>query len=169
VPVEAVKIVHDDLSYVTTSLRPKLKPEIIDAIVDEAHKQDLKVYAHAPILADAKELLRVGIDGLIHGVISDPVDDEFIELMLNKKAVYVATHAIFEAASDTVGWARREIDFDTRGWVPIEVLEFGTSRERVRQWEGRFDKLTTIKAKLPILRANVKKVFDAGVPVGESA
>src|SRR5712691_4726869 len=56
----------------------KLTPDLYRAIIDEAHKQNLRVAVHATGLADAKELLRAGIDVFAH-MISD-VDDELVEL-----------------------------------------------------------------------------------------
>src|SRR5262249_24612243 len=148
--VDAVKLVHDDLSYVTTQLRPMLKPDVVAAIIDEAHKQGLKAYVHAPILKHAKEGLRAGADGLVHGSIFDPVDDEFIALMKRNHAVYISTHSIFEAAADIAGWARREAAFDERGLVPKEVFTLGMNSEHVRQWEARLDRISYCKAKLPV-------------------
>ncbi len=161
--VDAVKIVYDDLGYVMKQPKPMLKPEVVAAIIDEAHKQGLKAYVHAPVLKYAKEVLRDGADGLVHGIISDPVDDEFISLMKKNGAVYITTHAIFEAAADLGGWARREASFDVRGLIPREVFEVGTNPATVRQWEARLDNLSEAKGKLPILRANLKKLHDAGV------
>jgi imidazolonepropionase-like amidohydrolase len=161
--VDGVKIVYDDLTYVYKQPKPMLKPEVIAAIISEAHKQGLKVYVHAPVLKSAKEVLRDGADGLVHGVISDPVDDEFIALMKKNRAVYITTNAIFEAASDLAGWARREADFDDRGLVPREILDLGMNPATIKQWESRLDNLSEAKEKKSILRANVKRVHDAGV------
>jgi imidazolonepropionase-like amidohydrolase len=163
--VDAVKLVHDDLSYVTKQPRPKLKPEVVAAIIDEAHKQGLKAYVHAPILKDAKDVLLAGADGLVHGIISEPVDDEFITLMKKNPAVYITTHAIFEAAADIALWARREAAFDERGLIAKDVFEVGMSPANVKQWEARLDNLAHLKERLPVLRANLKKVSDAGILV----
>lgn len=161
--VDAVKIVYDDLAYVMKEPRPMLKPGVVAAIIDEAHKQGLKAYVHAPVLKYAKEVLREGADGLVHGVISDPVDDEFISLMKRNRAVYITTFAIFEAAADLGAWARREAAFNDRGFVAKEVLELGMSPATVNQWEGRLDNLAEAKTKLPLLGSNLKKLHDAGV------
>ena len=56
----------------------KLTPELYGAIIDEAHKNDLRVAVHATGLQDAKDLLRAGIDVFAH-MISD-VDDELVAL-----------------------------------------------------------------------------------------
>jgi len=51
------------------------------AVIAEAHKHHLKAIAHVYYLADAKELLREGIDGFAHEVRDQPVDQEFLDLM----------------------------------------------------------------------------------------
>ena len=56
----------------------KLTPELYGAIIDEAHKHELRVAVHATGLRDAKDLLRAGIDVFAH-MISD-VDDELVAL-----------------------------------------------------------------------------------------
>ena len=56
----------------------KLTPELYRAIIDEAHRNRLRVAVHATGLQDAKELLRAGIDIFAH-MISD-VDDELVDL-----------------------------------------------------------------------------------------
>ena len=162
---DGVKIVYDDLSYVTSQPRPMLKSEVVEAIIKEAHKQGLKVYVHAPILKYAKEALRFGADGLVHGIISDPVDAELISLMKKNRAVYITTHAIFESVADTGGWARREVAFDDRGSIPKEVFALGTDPQRIKAWEERWDNLWMAKAKLSVLRANLKKLQDSGINV----
>jgi len=59
----------------------KLSPELYRAVIDEAHKHNLRVTAHIVTLADAKELLRAGLDGFAHTVRDRDVDDEFITLI----------------------------------------------------------------------------------------
>jgi imidazolonepropionase-like amidohydrolase len=55
-----------------------MPPNLYGAIIDEAHKHNLRVVVHATGLADAKNLLRAGIDVFGH-MISD-VDDELVAL-----------------------------------------------------------------------------------------
>jgi len=163
--VDAVKLVYSNLTYVSKKPFPMLKPEVMAAIIDEAHKQGLKAYVHAPILRFAKEVLRAGADGLVHGILSDPVDDEFISLMKRNRAVYIPTHAIFESVADMGGWARRAAAADERGLIPKEVYEVGMSPTRLKQWEERWDNLNYMRERLPVLRANTKKMWDAGILV----
>lgn len=163
--VDAVKFMDEDFSYVTKRPVPRIKPEIIAAIIDEAHKQGLKAYVHAPVLEYAKESLRMGADGLMHGIISAPVDAELISLMKRNRAVYVSTCAIFEAGTNIGGWARREETLDVRGFYPKATFEVGEDPENVKKWESRWDNFNFFKEHMAVLRANLKKVFDSGIPV----
>jgi imidazolonepropionase-like amidohydrolase len=56
----------------------KLTPDLYGAIIDEAHKNGLRVAVHATDLRDAKDLLRAGVDVFAH-MIAD-VDDELVAL-----------------------------------------------------------------------------------------
>ena len=67
----------------------KLSPELYRAIIDEAHKQGLRVAVHATGLEDAKALLRAGIDIFAH-MISD-VDDELVALFKEHPNTVVLT------------------------------------------------------------------------------
>src|SRR6516225_11575471 len=62
-------------------LMPKLKPEVYSAVIDEAHKNGLRVAAHIYDLDDAKAVVRAGVDVIAHGVRDKPVDSEFIDMM----------------------------------------------------------------------------------------
>jgi len=66
-----------------------LAPELYRAIIDEAHKNGLRVAAHATGLEDAKALLRAGIDIFAH-MISD-VDDELVALFKQHPSTVVLT------------------------------------------------------------------------------
>jgi imidazolonepropionase-like amidohydrolase len=163
--VDAVKLAYDDLSWLTKQTVPPFKPEVMAAIIDEAHQQGLKVFVHAPMLKYAKEVLRAGADRLLHGIISDPVDDEFVALMKKNRAVYVSTLALFEDCADVVGWARRQAAFDERGAIAKTAYDTLTSPEALKQREGILNNAAYVKERLPILRANLKKLFEAGVPI----
>lgn len=68
---------------------PKLPPQIYRAVIDEAHKHNLRVAAHIYYLADAKELLRSGIDIFAHGVRDRDIDEEGLALFKQHPNVVV--------------------------------------------------------------------------------
>ena len=74
--------------------RPKLAPEIYRAVIDEAHKYGMRVMAHVYDLADAKELLRAGVDGFAHMVRDTEIDDEFLRLVTERNVFQASTLAV---------------------------------------------------------------------------
>jgi imidazolonepropionase-like amidohydrolase len=83
--VDWVKIWVDDRNGTV----PKLSPALYRAIISEAHQRGLRVLAHIYYLADAKDLLRAGIDGFAHGVRDRDIDGEFVALMKQRPDVFV--------------------------------------------------------------------------------
>jgi imidazolonepropionase-like amidohydrolase len=83
--VDIVKIWVDDRNKTVTPLPPSLYRPIID----EAHTLGLRVVAHVFYLADAKELLRAGIDGFAHGIRDQEVDEEIMGLFKQRPRVFV--------------------------------------------------------------------------------
>ena len=70
---------------------PKITPELYGAIIDEAHRNNLKVLAHMFYLEDAKELMRRGVDALAHSVRDQEVDEEFLALAKETGITQVTT------------------------------------------------------------------------------
>ena len=69
---------------------PKLQPDVYRAIIDEAHENGMRVVAHlgTTALADAKDLLRAGVDGFAHTVRDRAIDDEYMALVRQYPAVW---------------------------------------------------------------------------------
>jgi len=59
----------------------KLTPPLYGAVIDEAHKQNMRVTAHLFTLADGKGLLKAGLDAFAHGVRDRDIDDEFVKMI----------------------------------------------------------------------------------------
>src|SRR5262245_25546184 len=85
--VDMVKIWVDDHwgHYV------KIRPDLYKAIIEEAHKNNLRVMAHLFYLADAKGLVDAGLDGMAHSVRDREVDDALIKGLKDNHSFAVAT------------------------------------------------------------------------------
>jgi imidazolonepropionase-like amidohydrolase len=83
--VDLVKIWVDDRDHTVT----KLSPPLYTAIIDEAHKHNLRTIAHIFTLEDAKGVFRAGIDAFAHSVRDKDVDDEFVNMMKSRPAMIV--------------------------------------------------------------------------------
>ena len=85
--VDVVKIWVDDRDGTV----PKFPPALYRSVIDEAHKHNLRVAAHIFYLADAKELLRSGIDIFAHLVRDRDMDEECLALFKQHPNVVVMT------------------------------------------------------------------------------
>ena len=79
--IPALKIWVDD----RRGTYPKMTPEVYNAIIDEAHKHQMIVHAHATTLPDQKAVVRAGADVLVHLVQGEKLDDEYLALLKEKK------------------------------------------------------------------------------------
>ena len=75
------------------------RDEELDAIVDEAHRQGIRVMAHAHGSAGAIAAARAGADSIEHGFLAD---DDAIEAMAESGAVFVPTLLASEAMAPEV-------------------------------------------------------------------
>ena len=98
--VDIVKIWVDDRDGTVK----KLPPPMYRAIIDEAHKNNLRVVAHIFDLEDAKELLRSGIDGFAHGVRDKDIDEEFITLIKQHPNVFVIPNLPDRGVAEADDW-----------------------------------------------------------------
>jgi imidazolonepropionase-like amidohydrolase len=164
--VDAIKIQYDDLSWSFKGGFPTMKRDVLDAIINEAHQQNLKVFAHAPVLKHAKTALRAGLDGLMHGIIDEPIDQEFIDLMKKNRASYVSTMTLFNDMADVNAFAKRQApSWDRAALQPARLYEFFASPAGAQSFNRDFNNLAFVRDHLPTQKNNLKKVFDAGIPV----
>ena len=100
--VDIVKVWVDDRD----GKYQKLTPEMYGAIIDEAHKNGLRVTAHIFKLEDAKGLLRAGVDAFAHSVRDHDVDDEFMTLVRQHPNLVVNPNLPTRGVKTDVSWLR---------------------------------------------------------------
>jgi len=83
--VDFVKIWVDDRD----GKYKKLTPALYGAIIDEAHKNGLRVTAHIFDLEDGKGLMRAGIDAFAHSVRDKDIDAEGLALFKERPNIVV--------------------------------------------------------------------------------
>lgn len=164
--VDAIKFQRDDASWSFKGGIPVMTQDVVAAVVDEAHQQGLKAFVHAPLLEHAKAALRAGADGLMHGIIDQPLDREFIDLMLRHRASYVSTMGLFHDIADVGSWARLQApNWDRAGLQPPRIYEPFTTPAGAQLFQAFFNNAEFTRKGLPVQRANLKRAFDAGVPI----
>jgi len=98
--VDLIKIWVDDRD----GMYKKLSPALYGAIIDEAHKRNLRVTAHIFTLEDAKGLLRAGIDGFAHGIRDKDIDDEVVAMFKQRPNVFVVPNLPDRGVKDDLSW-----------------------------------------------------------------
>jgi imidazolonepropionase-like amidohydrolase len=143
---------------------PKMPPEITKAIIDTAHKRSARVLAHIFYLEDAKRLVDQGIDGFVHSVRDQPIDQALIDSMKKHGTWQVASTLSREAAMFAYGStpAFANDPFFTRG-VSAKTVELIKSPERQKAQAGN-PNFKKFPAFLENAKANLKRLVDAGIP-----
>jgi len=100
--VDIIKIWVDDRNGTVT----KLSPELYTAVIDEAHKNGLRVIAHIYTLDDAKATLRAGVDAFAHGVRDKDLDDEFISLVKQRPNLVLNPNMPDRGVVANIDWLR---------------------------------------------------------------
>ena len=98
--VDAIKIWVDDLG----GKQPKIKPAVIEAILDQARKYEIPVTAHIYSLADTRHLVQAGAAGFLHMIQdTEDIDPALISRMRDLQIVFAPT-----LVRQELGWLYRE-------------------------------------------------------------
>jgi len=140
----------------------KMNPSIYKSIIAAAHKQNLRVVAHAYYLSDARKLVADGIDVIGHSIRDSVIDDQLIAQMKAKKVAYIPTLSLDEFAYI---YARKpewiDVDFFKKSLEP-GVYEMITSAKYQNELKNSPAYAKNAAAFQTALK-NLKKLYDAGV------
>jgi len=141
-----------------------LKSDAISAVIDEAHKHNLKALVDAPDLSEAKDAVRAGANALISSVTDKEVDDELISMMKEKKTALAPSLTSLEAKftyADKPKWpgeqAMREV-YDP------SLSAYLTDDVTVNKFK-RNSQLAAYRQQYETATKNLKKLGDAGVAI----
>lgn len=142
----------------------RMKPEIYRAIIDEAHKNRIRVFAHEFYLADAKSLLAAGVDGFAHSIRDQPVDNELIAAMKARGVFLIPTlvrDEVLFAYADNLKWLGDP--FFQAGLDPgaLALIRNPQYVEKIRQDPD----IAKYRAGLEMAKKNLKTLYDAGVKI----
>jgi imidazolonepropionase-like amidohydrolase len=90
----------------------KLTPDLYGPMIEEAHKNGLRVTAHIFTLEDGKGLLKAGLDAFAHGVRDKDIDDEFVNMMRQRPNVVLAPNLPDRGVATDMSWLSGSISAD---------------------------------------------------------
>ena len=142
---------------------------IVKAAGDAAHAAGARFAVHATELVVAKAAMRAGADYLVHSVLDQPIDDEFVALAKKNRVLYSPTLFVFTSYELALSGTWRPTEAEKRLADPQILEAMGDLNKipkellppRVVKWMAE-----PPKARIsPAAMQNVRKVWDAGIPV----
>jgi imidazolonepropionase-like amidohydrolase len=142
---------------------------LVQAVIDESHKHNLKVAVHATERITAQLAVENGCDFLVHGIDDEIVNDEFLQLLKKKNIILCPTLSVGPNYSEILG---QEYQLSYKDYTEANPNTTGslfdlkhiqdTSMINDYKKNVRNHKANN-KTSDSILRINLKKMSDAGV------
>ena len=146
---------------------------IAKAIIDEAHKHNLKVAVHATERITAQLAVENGCDYLVHGVEDELVSDDFVKLLKSKNVIDCPTLIVEDGYYKTFGQTMDYSTYDLMNSNPeqigsIEDLKHLPDTTIIRLYKMRLRSASFINKwhhDDSVRMANLKKMIDGGVTI----
>lgn len=142
----------------------KMKPEIYQAIIREAHKRNIRVAAHLFYAEDARKLTEAGIDIIAHSIRDKEVDQDLLTKMKQKKVIYIPTLSLDEYQFVYAGNPDWINDAFFKASLEPGVFEMITDKAYGEKIKNSHDYQRNMSA-FKTAMINLKKIFDAGIHV----
>ena len=152
---------------IETSARKNLS--IVKAIIDEAHKHNLKVAVHATDRITAQLAVENGADFLVHFIDNEILKDDFIQLLKQKKTIIIPTLIVPSGYQNTFSQTLNFNDYELAHANPYQLgslldLKHLSDTTLVNIYKkGSLAQQDKNKKTDAISRANIKLLADAGV------
>lgn len=176
---EGVSLVRSQLTYEPDVIKiwyinsPGIAPpnhrDIVRAVIRESHDHNIPVAVHATDLTTAKIAVLEGADILVHSV-RDPVDDDFINMLLDNEVVLIPTLIVHETYDKAFLGSLDITAHDLDNGVPGPISDLLDVHHLVHDQlaEAQYYAPSFLASNLirdSIRSDNLKKLVDAGVVI----
>ena len=125
----------------------------------------IRSIVHAPQASDAKSAVALGAGALAHGVL-EPLDGETIQKMAAAPVFYIPTMGVFEFLADTRRYVEEVLaDRRATAGLPPDTVRRYRSPDYSAGYRERYPNFRRVQGALPVLRRNLIRLREAGVPV----
>ncbi len=163
--VDILKIYYDTQCCAFLNPLPKLELPIMERIIAQAHRRNLRVMLHAYDTQYQIDALRAGVDIMAHSAVTAPVDDEYLELASKAKTLYLATLSVYQDAFDENSLRQYAGKEFVQRTVPKKTLDTLVEKGPLDEFL-KITKKSYLKDQLPTINSNLKRVSDSGIAVG---
>jgi imidazolonepropionase-like amidohydrolase len=141
---------------------PTLSDELVFELGRRANEANVPFFCHVWSLEEARSAVRAGADALAHGVYSAPVTDELLAEMKAAGTAYVPTLSVVAGpialANKTPIYGAELVRDALHPDVVASLNDLGNESGSWAQAMSGLD--------VSVYLANLKRVYDAGIPVG---
>lgn len=120
---------------------PRMKYEVLEAIIDQAHRRDLKVVVHTDTRKDINDAIRAGADGLEHIVLDlgDEID-QILGKVEEQNIEVVPTYAVIQKISDQN--SKDNIHAEFTKWLQYDIpIVLGTDAGNIPAGESVYTEM----------------------------
>ncbi len=160
--IDSVRAVYGSGSGLFTY--PRMKREVLAALIAEAHKRNLKVTVHTDKSEEVRTAVELGADGIEHGSFFDAIDDATLQKMAKRKVVFVPTLAAAEGMRKLALGEPADNEPFVRDIVPKKVRESLTEGGWAAMWR-LWMRMRGWNKQLRTNMDNVRRAFKAGVSI----
>ncbi len=146
---------------------------VIQAIIDEAHKNNKRVAVHATERITAQLAVESGCDFLVHSVEDELLSPAFIKLLKSKKVSLCPTLTVMDGYERTFGLKLDGSDYLIHNSDPFQLgslldlhhLSDTTLVKNYVRYTNSDKQVAKVKKSNEIMLANLKALSDAGVTI----
>ena len=146
---------------------------IVKTIIDEAHKNHLKMAIHATQRITAQLAVENGCDYLVHSVDDEIVDDDFVRLLKKNKTILCPTLVAHDGYVNTFGQHINFNEHDLSLANPEQLnslldLKHLTDTTLINNYKRNADATESVSQSQQLnhtMRVNLKKLSDGGVTI----
>jgi len=146
---------------------------IVKAIIEEAHKHNLKVAVHATQRITAQLAVENGADFLVHSVDDEVVQEDFIKLLKTKNTILCPTLVVHAGYMNTFGqnhsFSRHEFrqadPYQLGSLLDLKHLEDTALVNGLKSYANSPQGVASLKKADSISMINLKLLSDAGVTI----
>lgn len=157
---DLIKMVEDNGGFGGQSAATALSTELMRAIVEDSHRNGLRVVVHVARETDARNAIAAGADGLAHPIWAEAESEGFVQLMARRRIPFATTLAV----ADQYGRLMRHPEYLDRPDYSLVLSEAERGRMRTEQ-RAQFLRQPVAawrEQTLPIEMRNIVRVVRAG-------
>lgn len=140
----------------------KMSESIYQAIINQAHKHNIRVAAHLYYEADAQQLVKDGLDIIAHSIRDKEIDNTTVQELKKHHTIYIPTLALDQYAiayTHSPSWINDP--FFTRSLEAGVHEQLSSTRYQQEQLQSKA--LPRNEQAFQNATKNVKKLYDAGI------